>query len=123
MTRQQAVSLCARAARLREELASTEAELERLLAGTGIPRAELEYEVAQRAAEAERVDETRCERCGWPLAESAARGCVPGNCSYRCGHRDRGGYREDCRACRYDRAQRQEAEQKFADMLARGPRL
>jgi len=25
----------------------------------------------------------RCERCGWPLAESPADGCVPGNCSER----------------------------------------
>jgi hypothetical protein len=28
-------------------------------------------------------DEARCRVCGWPLAESADRGCVPGNCSMR----------------------------------------
>jgi hypothetical protein len=25
----------------------------------------------------------RCEVCGWPLADSVANGCVPGNCSMR----------------------------------------
>lgn len=36
------------------------------------------------AQEARRLwDETRCRVCGWPLAESADRGCVPGNCSQR----------------------------------------
>lgn len=25
----------------------------------------------------------RCEICDWPLAESAEKGCIPGDCSYR----------------------------------------
>ncbi len=29
-------------------------------------------------------DEQRCRRCGWPLAESREKGCVPGDCSFRC---------------------------------------
>ena len=28
--------------------------------------------------------QARCERCGWPLADSIEKGCVPGNCSCRC---------------------------------------
>ena len=28
-------------------------------------------------------DDARCEVCDWPLAESRAKGCVPGDCSYR----------------------------------------
>lgn len=28
-------------------------------------------------------EETRCAVCGWPLAESAEKGCVRGNCSMR----------------------------------------
>lgn len=36
------------------------------------------------AKEARRLwDETRCRVCGWPLAESVDKGCVPGNCSQR----------------------------------------
>lgn len=36
------------------------------------------------AKEAQQLwDETRCRVCGWPLAESADKGCVPGNCSQR----------------------------------------
>ena len=30
------------------------------------------------------MTEKRCDRCGWPLAESRAEGCVEGDCSYRC---------------------------------------
>jgi hypothetical protein len=29
------------------------------------------------------MSEPRCEVCDWPLAATAAEGCVPGNCSYR----------------------------------------
>jgi hypothetical protein len=32
---------------------------------------------------ASRTPHSHCEICDWPLAESAANGCVPGNCSYR----------------------------------------
>jgi len=28
-------------------------------------------------------DDARCEVCDWPLADSRAKGCVPGDCSYR----------------------------------------
>jgi len=28
-------------------------------------------------------DERRCRVCGWPLAETAEKGCVPDNCSLR----------------------------------------
>jgi hypothetical protein len=28
-------------------------------------------------------DAGRCMACGWPVAESAEKGCVPGNCSFR----------------------------------------
>lgn len=30
-----------------------------------------------------RAPEGRCQVCGWPLAESADKGCVPGDCSMR----------------------------------------
>lgn len=30
----------------------------------------------------------RCMACGWPLAESADKGCVQGNCSFRPSERD-----------------------------------
>lgn len=26
-------------------------------------------------------DVVRCDKCGWPLAQSTEQGCVPGNCS------------------------------------------
>lgn len=32
---------------------------------------------------AEVADESRCEVCDWPLADSPEKGCVKGNCSYR----------------------------------------
>lgn len=42
-------------------------------------------EVNRRLAEFENgaQDPTRCPICFWPLAESADKGCVPGNCSMR----------------------------------------
>lgn len=36
------------------------------------------------------TEENRCPRCGWPFAEAADRGCVPGNCSFRCACLDHG---------------------------------
>jgi hypothetical protein len=39
------------------------------------------YLAADRTAKP--LDVPRCEKCGWPLADSVANGCVAGNCSMR----------------------------------------
>lgn len=51
-------------------------------ASTPSPARGAEVTSKAKAPEVKR-DDNRCARCGWPLASTAALGCVRGNCSYR----------------------------------------
>ena len=65
-----------------ESLNARVGELEAQLEATGeeLGKVQLAYEMSE-ALRSGKLEQ--CERCGWPLAETSDKGCVPGNCSQR----------------------------------------